>query len=40
MKEIDCKGREYEEILLGKAENLIDKIFDMLNPKTSQFLLQ
>ena len=33
MKEIDCKGREYEEMPLGKAENLTDKIFDRLTAK-------
>ena len=33
MKEIDCKGREYEEMPLGKAENLTNKIFDRLTAK-------
>ena len=33
MREIDCKGREYEEMPLGKAENLTDKIFDRLTAK-------
>lgn len=33
MKEIDCKGKEYEEIPLGKAENLTDRIFDRLTAK-------